>query len=107
VVLFAKLFLTMASLNEKSYTNHINQAENNQDVSFSKEVAASGELITLDNGVSVDEAITELPPKEQRRILRKVDIRVVPLLTFLYLIAYIDRNNSMPAFSYSSVRYWC
>jgi hypothetical protein len=97
----------MSSPNEKKFTNHIEQADTSQDGTLSKEIAASDELVTLDNGVPVDEAVTELPAKEQSRILRKVDIRVVPLLTFLYLIAYIDRNNSVPAFSCSSLWLWC
>ena len=66
-----------------------------------------GELVILDNGVPRDAAITELPAKEQSRVLRKVDFRVVPLLTFLYLIAYIDRNNSASALSCSSVWFDC
>ncbi|KAL6884402.1 major facilitator superfamily domain-containing protein [Trichoderma evansii] len=32
-------------------------------------------------------------PQEQKRILRKVDWRLVPLLSFLYLVSFIDRGN--------------
>lgn len=32
--------------------------------------------------------------KETRRILRKVDFRLLPLLTLLYVIAFLDRGNS-------------
>lgn len=32
-------------------------------------------------------------PEEQKRILRKVDWRLVPLLSFLYLVSFIDRGN--------------
>jgi len=32
-------------------------------------------------------------PHEQKRILRKVDWRLVPLLSFLYLVSFIDRGN--------------
>ena len=31
--------------------------------------------------------------EEVRRIRRKVDWRVLPLLTFLYLISFVDRGN--------------
>lgn len=31
--------------------------------------------------------------KEVRRILRKVDYRLVPMLTLLYLLAFLDRGN--------------
>jgi hypothetical protein len=39
------------------------------------------------NAVEVDE-------KEARRILAKVDWRLVPILSLLYLVAFIDRSNS-------------
>ena len=31
--------------------------------------------------------------EEVRRIRRKIDWRVLPLLTFLYLISFVDRGN--------------
>lgn len=31
--------------------------------------------------------------EDKKRILRKVDLRVVPLLSFLYLVSFIDRGN--------------
>lgn len=31
--------------------------------------------------------------KEVRRIRRKIDCRVLPLLTFLYLASFVDRGN--------------
>ncbi|KAK2486172.1 hypothetical protein H9L39_00099 [Fusarium oxysporum f. sp. albedinis] len=40
----------------------------------------------IEDAVQYDEA-------EARRILRKVDYRVVPLLTIMYLIAFIDKAN--------------
>ena len=30
---------------------------------------------------------------ETRKLLRKVDFRVLPLLSFLYLLAFLDRSN--------------
>jgi hypothetical protein len=33
--------------------------------------------------------------------LRKVDYRLVPILALLYLVAFIDRSNSMSLFSSS------
>lgn len=32
--------------------------------------------------------------KETKRILRKIDIRILPVLTLLYLMAFLDRGNS-------------
>jgi hypothetical protein len=51
-----------------------------------------GELITIDNGAI--EIVTQLASEEEKRILKKVDYRLVPLLAFLYLIAFVDRSNS-------------
>jgi hypothetical protein len=45
----------------------------------------SGELEA--QNVEYDEA-------EAARVLRKVDMRLVPMLALLYLVAFIDRSNS-------------
>ena len=37
----------------------------------------------------------ELDESESARVLRKVDMRLVPMLSLLYLVAFIDRSNSM------------
>ncbi|KAF9533276.1 putative MFS transporter [Crepidotus variabilis] len=37
--------------------------------------------------------ILEISENEKQKILRKVDWRLIPLLTFLYLVAFIDRSN--------------
>lgn len=37
----------------------------------------------------------ELDEVESARVLRKVDMRLVPMLALLYLVAFIDRSNSM------------
>lgn len=39
-------------------------------------------------------AISPHDALETRRILRKVDYRLIPLLTVMYLISFIDRANS-------------
>ncbi len=39
-------------------------------------------------------ALVEMSPAEEKRILRKVDWLVVPQLTILYLMAFLDRSNS-------------
>lgn len=36
----------------------------------------------------------DLEEKEAARVLRKVDMRLVPMLSLLYLVAFIDRSNS-------------
>lgn len=40
----------------------------------------------------------EYDEKETRRILSKVDYRLVPVLSILYLVAFIDRSNSKSSF---------
>jgi hypothetical protein len=42
-------------------------------------------LRTLDEGFSPDQVVAEVDEAEGRRILRKVDYRLIPLLSFLYL----------------------
>jgi hypothetical protein len=37
--------------------------------------------------------------KETARILRKVDVRLIPILSVLYLMSYLDRGNSELTFS--------
>ena len=49
------------------------------------------ELVTVEAGYS--DVLVELPPDEAKRALRKVDYRLIPLLAFLYLVAFVDRAN--------------
>ena len=42
---------------------------------------------------NVLDAQANFDSKEVRRILRKIDIRLIPTLAFLYAIALIDRGN--------------
>lgn len=46
-------------------------------------------------GLSHDDAqfLASVPPKEQDRIFRKVDYRLVPCLGVLYFVAHLDRAN--------------
>ena len=39
-------------------------------------------------------ALREFSDRETKRILFKVDIRLLPILAFFYLLAYLDRGNS-------------
>ena len=52
---------------------------------------SSGELVTVEQGfIDVD---INLSPEERKRILRKCDYGLVPVLAFLYLVAFVDRSN--------------
>ncbi|KAH7109889.1 major facilitator superfamily domain-containing protein [Dendryphion nanum] len=56
--------------------------------------ASSVELDALDKTEAYQEGASQgFTLEEQNRIMRKVDWRVVPLLTFLYLVSFIDRSN--------------
>lgn len=50
---------------------------------------SSGEIDT-----QIDTQDVELDESESARVLRKVDMRLVPILSLLYLVAFIDRSNS-------------
>lgn len=87
----------MAGDSEKAieHSGYVESAEkrDGSDVSTDGDL---GQLKTLDTGgLNKEEVLTELPAAEEKRILRKIDFRLVPLLTFLYLVAFIDRSNSM------------
>ncbi|KAF2186307.1 MFS general substrate transporter [Zopfia rhizophila CBS 207.26] len=58
-----------------------------------KKIENVGEKKSSSDGELVTDVVVELPEEEARRILSKVDYRLVPLLAVLYLVAFIDRSN--------------
>ncbi|CAK7216239.1 hypothetical protein SCUCBS95973_002744 [Sporothrix curviconia] len=56
-------------------------------------VKAGGGLRTVDAGLEADQVVLALDKEREARILRKVDWHLVPLLSFLYLVGYVDRSN--------------
>ncbi|BCS21672.1 uncharacterized protein APUU_22104S [Aspergillus puulaauensis] len=42
---------------------------------------------------SVGDAATAFSPAMQKRVLRKMDLRLIPMLALLYLLAFLDRGN--------------
>ena len=56
-----------------------------------KDESSGEELVTVEKGYT--DVVADLPSEEARRILKKVDYRLVPLLSLLYLVAFIDRSN--------------
>lgn len=44
-------------------------------------------------------------PVEIRRITRKIDYRLLPILTILYLLSFLDRGNSESVPNKKSLRY--
>lgn len=47
--------------------------------------AKNASLLTVEAGLAPDQVVTEHDKHETRRILRKVDLILVPFLTVLYL----------------------
>lgn len=87
-------------MDTKSSTSPDLKAEEKQDESITeKEQVSKSALVTDEPEISdAEEArrmIESYTPEEAKRILRKVDYRLVPLLAVLYLLAFIDRGNSM------------
>jgi len=71
----------MATATDVKYDESGNKTEHLAE----KKSTSSGELEA--QHVELDEA-------ESARVLRKVDMRLVPMLSLLYLVAFIDRSNS-------------
>lgn len=57
-----------------------------------EDVGEKGEKISSDGELEANRLA--LAETEAKRILRKVDFRLVPVLSLLYLVAFIDRSNS-------------
>jgi hypothetical protein len=51
--------------------------------------------VYLDNGLTDEENIflQAFPEDRKRKAIRKVDVRLVPLLCLFYLLSFIDRAN--------------
>ncbi|KAK8156531.1 high-affinity nicotinic acid transporter [Phyllosticta citrichinensis] len=47
------------------------------------------------NGITKEDLdfLNNFPDEKRKKILRKVDLRLMPMLTLLYLVAYIDKTN--------------
>lgn len=52
-----------------------------------------------------DQTATIYDEVESKRILRKVDMRLLPCLTLLYLLSFLDRGNSKRCYSNCHRRY--
>jgi hypothetical protein len=57
------------------------------------------QIVQIDNfqvlGLHPDDAefYTNYPEEKRKTVIRKVDVRLVPMLAILYLISHIDRAN--------------
>ncbi|KAK5121976.1 hypothetical protein LTR85_004548 [Meristemomyces frigidus] len=58
-----------------------------------KDVAEVKAASSPTSSTNADEAAHTIDPRVERRILRKLDLRVVPMLWFLFLVSFVDRGN--------------
>jgi hypothetical protein len=77
----------MAHHSEKDIEQHVDVVDNQTNMTGSN--TSSQDL--GEKGVA---PLIELSPAEEKIVMRKIDYRLIPLLTFLYLVAFIDRSNS-------------
>jgi hypothetical protein len=52
-------------------------------------------LDVIENAHSSDDYVPAYDEAEAKKILRKVDWRLIPMLTLLYVLSFLDRSNSM------------
>jgi hypothetical protein len=50
-------------------------------------------LSTIDGDISLDNLVIEDRERKEKALVRKVDIRMMPLMMLLYVLNYLDRNN--------------
>jgi hypothetical protein len=62
---------------------------------------------TSNSSAELEAQHVELDESESARVLRKVDMRLVPMLALLYLVAFIDRSNSTSIISYEDIQTKC
>lgn len=58
-----------------------------------KKAVYDGSTTTSDHELTREEALTALTAEEEKRLLRKVDWRLIPLLCMLYLVKKLDESN--------------
>lgn len=75
----------MASHIDEKHDASINNEQRTENINVEKISTSSGEL---------EAQHLELDEAEASRVLRKVDFRLVPMLSLLYLVSFIDRSNS-------------
>ena len=51
--------------------------------------------VDLKEAEESENVMTQVDKAETRRILRKVDFRLLPVMVILYIMCFIDRSNSM------------
>lgn len=79
--------------NDISVTAYDTAPSSHHDFTTAKRTGKDVEIPGSDNEISREAALTALTVDEERRLIRRVDWRLVPLLCMLYLMKKIDENN--------------
>lgn len=77
-------------------THHYKSAYGSDDKDMEKEERLGVSYEQYANrGISNEDAtfFTDFSPEKHKKLLRKIDFRLVPVLALLYLAAHIDRAN--------------
>lgn len=51
--------------------------------------------VSEDSGAALDARIAALTPEEQKKVMRRIDIRLVLTLGFMYCVSLMDRTNTV------------
>ena len=65
---------------------HVSETENTMD----KQAASGANTASKANAVT----ISSFAHLDEKKLLRKMDLRLIPMLALLYLLAYLDRELS-------------
>lgn len=60
---------------------------------YADEKGGIQEIERVDSDSGTQAVIDSYTPEEQKRILRKVDLRLIPVLGFMYCVSLMDRTN--------------
>lgn len=67
------------------------------DTSLDKQQLESAQSVSHDEKVPDQETTAvvaaEFPNVDEAKVLRKMDVRLIPMLSILYLLAFLDRGN--------------
>lgn len=80
-------------MSTKPEATFVEDRDHDDTISLEKEAQATAQAIKPGLSAEDSEWLASIPLKEQNRIFRKVDKRLVPMLALLYLISHLDRAN--------------
>lgn len=75
---------------EKQATGSAEHEPSSVLVNRSKDDSSSGELKIDPEYAAYDEDFSDI---DEKKVLRKMDVRLIPMLAILYLLSFLDRGN--------------